>query len=113
MIVDVTDRVPTNPGRVYLNPVGDNTFDLLRADNPTKEGTAINREVLMGIQGFTACTTTFNSDGSITETGTTGTRVTTFNSDGSITEKFTNKSGVSIQKKTTFNADGSITETVS
>lgn len=112
MIVDITDRVPTNPGRVYLNPVGDNTFDLMRADNPTKEGTAINREVLMGMQGFTNCKTEFNDDGSITEIGTTGTKVTVFNGN-EITETFTNKSGVSIQKKTTFNADGSITETVS
>lgn len=58
-------------------------------------------------------TTTFNEDGSITETTTDETKVTTFNADGSITETVTDSKGKVTTKTTTFNADGSITEEVS
>ena len=56
-------------------------------------------------------TTTFNSDGSITESYANGsTKTTTFNSDGSITEIYSTP--INKTKTTTFNADGSITEVV-
>ena len=108
-------RVPANAGRVILAPVSgqENTYDMIRADNPTVTGTAINRDLLMAMQGFVAGTTTFNADGSISETGEGGTKVTTFGSDGSITEKFTGSSGKVITKKTVFNSDGSIVTTIS
>lgn len=43
------DRVPLYPGRVTLTPVSGqaNTFDLLRADQPTQEGTPINKASLL------------------------------------------------------------------
>lgn len=43
------DRVPLYPGRVKLNPVAgqDNTFDMVRADEPTQEGTPLNKETLL------------------------------------------------------------------
>ena len=43
------DRVPLYPGRVKLNPVSGqaNTFDLTRADQPTQEGTPINKASLL------------------------------------------------------------------
>lgn len=43
------DRVPLYPGRVTLTPVSGqaNTFDLLRADQPTQEGTPINKATLL------------------------------------------------------------------
>ena len=41
----MTDRVPTNPGRVILTPVSGmtNTYDMVRADAPTTVGTAMNK----------------------------------------------------------------------
>ena len=74
-------------------------------------GTPINRANMMGIQGFEAKTTVFNTDGTITEENGAGqTKTTTFNADGTITEVF--DGDYTITKTTTFNADG-ITETIS
>lgn len=43
------DRVPLYPGRVKLNPVAgqDNTFDMVRADEPTQPGTPLNKATLL------------------------------------------------------------------
>ncbi len=43
------DRVPLYPGRVTLTPVSGqaNTFDLTRADQPTQEGTPLNKASLL------------------------------------------------------------------
>ncbi len=114
MIIDVIDRVPANAGRVILAPVSgqENTYDMVRADNPSIEGTPMNRDLFMQLQGFVAGTTTFNSDGSITETGPSGTKVTVFGSNV-VTETFTGTSGKKIVMTTTFNSDGSITTTIS
>ena len=112
MIVDVSDRQAKFKGRVKLINVKDNIYDVDRADEPTETGSIINRNLLMGMQGFTPCETTFNADGSITEVGTTGTKVTVFEANGDITETFTNKRNMSISKTTKFNADGSISEVI-
>ena len=114
-MIDVIDRVPTNAGRVILAPVAgqENTYDMVRADDPRIEGTPMNRDLFMQMQGFEASTTVFNSDGSITETGATGTKKTVFNADGSITETFTGTTGKVIVKTTTFNSDGSISTSIS
>ena len=42
---EVLDRVPTYPGRVVLTPVSgqQNTYDLVRADQPIEEGTPLNK----------------------------------------------------------------------
>jgi diaminopimelate epimerase len=56
-------------------------------------------------------TTTFNTDGSISETMASGmTRTTVFNADGTITETW----GAPYAKvvTTTFNTDGSITQSI-
>ena len=77
-----------------------------------QNGTPINRENLMAIQGFIANTTVFNDDGSITETNEKGEVLTTvFNGDGSITETFVGEK--TITKNTIFNDNGSITEEIS
>ena len=77
-----------------------------------KNGTPLNRENMMALQGFQAKTTAFNDDGSITETNSKNeTLTTTVNADGSITETFVGEK--TITKTTTFNADGSITEVIS
>ena len=43
------DRVPLYPGRVTLNPVAGqaNTYDMVRADQPTQEGTPLNKATLL------------------------------------------------------------------
>lgn len=51
---------------------------------------------------FKSIETVFNSDGSITETGASGSRVTVFNMDGSITETYTGKDGARLRKKIVF-----------
>ena len=77
-----------------------------------QNGTPINRENLMAIQGFIGASTTFNGDGSITETNAKGETLTTvFNADGSIIQTFVGEK--TITKTTKFNADGSISEVVS
>ena len=77
-----------------------------------QNGTPINRENLMAIQGFQAKNTVFNDDGSIMETNEDGHTLTTvFNSDNSITETFTGEK--TITKTTNFNDDGSISEVIS
>lgn len=76
-----------------------------------QDGTEINRESLMAIQGFIGRDTVFNEDGSITETNEKGeTRYTTFNGN-IVTEVFTGEK--TITKTTTFNDDGSISEVIS
>ncbi len=73
------------------------------------QGTPINRQTMMAVQGFIGSNIRFLSDGSIVETNSNGdTKTTTFNSDGSITEVLQGQK--TIAKKTIFNADGSITE---
>ena len=64
--------------------------------------------------GIDTTQTVFNSDGSITETMSTGdVKTTVFNSNGSITETYNMASGETIVKTITFNSDGSISETLS
>lgn len=48
------DRVPVYPGRVKLTPVSgqSNTYDMVRADAPTEEGTPLNTNTLL--KGTTA-----------------------------------------------------------
>lgn len=76
-----------------------------------QNGTPLNRKNLMAIQGFEAMTTTFNSDGSITETNASGqVKTTVFNSDGSVTERFEGEK--TITKKITFSSN-KITEVIS
>ena len=45
----MNDRVPRYPGRVKLTPVAGqaNTFDMARADEPTQEGTPLNKANLL------------------------------------------------------------------
>ena len=108
---DVRDRVPQNPNRMKITHADGSieyvTIEL--ADNPTVIGTPVNRDLFNDLQGFVNSKTTFNPDGSITETYGDTTVKTVFNADGSIDEIRTSPSGTDI-KRTTFNPDGSISE---
>ena len=91
--------------------VGNNMIDFIDKTNE-QDGTPINRENLMAMQGFIGTSTTFNGDSSITETNAKGeTLTTTFNDDGCITETFVGEKTTT--KTTTFNSDGSIAEVIS
>lgn len=74
--------------------------------------------IMKMIEGYIGQTTTFNSDGSITATFTSGAllgyrNVTTFSANGDILDNLYDTSNVLIvQKKTEFLTDGSIRETV-
>ena len=76
-----------------------------------QNGTPINRENLMAIQGFQAQNTVFNIDGSITQTNSAGQTLTTTFGENTIIETFVGEK--TIAKTTTFNADGSISEVIS
>ena len=43
------DRIPLYPGRVKMTPVAGqaNTYDMVRADDPTQAGTPINKATLL------------------------------------------------------------------
>lgn len=82
-----------------------------------QNGTPINRENLMAIQGFSNC----NTYEDVNELGEkqiiedyidrNEKLITTFKLDGQIEEKFVGKK--TITKTTTFNSDGSISEVIS
>ena len=77
-----------------------------------ENGTPINRDYLMAIQGFDAVVTDINEDGNvIVETNSQGhTLTTTINEDGSITEVF---HGIkTINKKTIIRDNGQIVEEI-
>jgi archaeosine-15-forming tRNA-guanine transglycosylase len=75
-----------------------------------QNGTPINRENMMAIQGFIGITTEKQADGSILQTNANGhTLVTKKNTDGSITQTFTGEKVIT--KKITI-SNGKITEVV-
>ena len=109
---NITDRIPQNPNQwtMQKSDGSSETVTLERADNPVNVGTPINRETLLGMQGFVGGTITFESSGNIVEANETGTMTTEFLSDGSIKQTFSGADGQTIIKTTTFGADGNITE---
>lgn len=121
MIVNVNDFVVADSSKLYryeiVQPDGTGTGEYLylkyAPDTLLGTPTPINRALLMAMQGFTASTTTFNQDGSISETGNDCTMLTEFLANGSIRQTFTNADNLSIVKTTSFNQDGSISEVIS
>ena len=76
-----------------------------------QNGTPINRENMMAIQGFIGMTTEKQADGSILQTNSEGHKlVTKKNADGSITQTFI---GEKVITKTIRKQDGKIVEVVS
>ena len=112
-MVNVTDRVPQNPGQFILKH-GDSTSTVIltRDDNPVQGGTNINRELFMSIQGFIAGRTEFQGNGNIVEENGTGVLTTEFLSDGSIKQTFVGTNGQTIVKTIIFGTDGNITEVI-
>ena len=111
-MIDFIDRVSSGKKIIKYENGTTETVTIENAEDATVEGTPINRDNLMAMQGFIANNTVFNADGSITETNGKGEALTiVFNDDGSITETFVGEK--TITKTTTFNSDGSITEVIS
>ena len=111
-MIDFIDRVSSGKKIIKYENGTTETVTIENAEDATVEGTPINRDNLMAIQGFIANNTVFNSDGSITETNEKGeVLITVFNGDGSITETFVGEK--TITKNTIFNDNGSITEEIS
>ena len=75
---------------------------------PTSNGTSLNRDNLMAMQGFDKNTVVFTENSIVETNGLGQTKTTTFNDDGTITEKFVGEK--TITKKITFNSHGSISE---
>lgn len=91
-MIEFIDNVPTYKGRKIITyPNGtQETVTITNADEPVVDGTPINRENMMAIQGFIGMTTEKQADGSILQTNAEGqTLLTVKNSDGSITQTFT------------------------
>lgn len=113
-MVNVTDRVPQNPNQFELTDGGTvKTVTIVRDDNPVQAGTMINRELLMGVQGFIGGTVTFETNGNIVEVNSTGTLTTVFLENGNIQQTFVGTDGQTISKLTSFGADGNISEVIS
>lgn len=115
---DFVNRVPAvgKAGRVKMtDDSGTVTYQTIeRADEPIEQGTKLNREAFLAVQGMENSNVVFNADGSITQTFDTGVLTVVFNADGSITQTFTGtQSNLNITKTTVFNANGSITTTIS
>ena len=66
-----------------------------------RSGTPLNRATMMAVQGFEMKRVVFNEeDGSITETNADGhTKTTTFNADGTITETFVGEKTITLTTK--------------
>jgi archaeosine-15-forming tRNA-guanine transglycosylase len=76
-----------------------------------KDGTPVNRNTMMALQGFISKTIVRNDDGSITETNADGETLTTVkNADGSVTQVFTGEK--TITKTTRITEDNTILEEV-
>lgn len=107
-MINFKDAIPP-VGKGNVRKIG-GTEQTVEYPDGWQDGTALNRQNLMAMQGFGGVETVFNADGSISETFQDGsTKKTVFNADGSISETFT--AGTQVMIKTTrFNDDGSITE---
>jgi len=91
---------------------GSSYFAFVETADDGENGTPINRETMMALQGMDNCTTEFLTDSSIKETYGDGSfKQVIFNADGSIIEHF-EKDGQIIEKQITFSTDGNILEEV-
>lgn len=111
-MIDFIDRVSSGKKILRYENGTTETVTIENAEDATVEGTPINRENMMAIQGFIGMTTEKQADGSILQTNADGhTLLTVKNSDGSITQIFTGEKLV-ITKIIT-KQDGKIVEVIS
>ena len=112
---DFIDRQPVKVGRrKFIKENGNVEYVTVEiADEATVEGTLLNREAFMALQGFQSTSTEFLPDGSIVETNSVGDTLTTaFPEDSISLETFTSATtGISISKRT-YEENGLIKEEV-
>lgn len=90
-MIDFIDRVYSGKKIIKYENGTTETVTIESAEDATVEGTPINRENMMAIQGFFGMTTE-KKDGGILQTNAEGhTLFTIKNDDGSITQTFTGK----------------------
>ncbi|WP_352400153.1 hypothetical protein [Anaerotignum sp.] len=66
---DFRDRVPTKPNRYRVIPEDggiESYVTIERADAPIVEGTPLNREALLNVQGYRSASTSINKSGNVT-----------------------------------------------
>ena len=91
---------------------GSSYFAFVETADEGEDGTPINRETMMALQGMDNCITEFLTDGSIKETYGDGSfKQVIFNADGSIIEHF-EKDGQVMTKQISFLANGTISEVI-
>ena len=91
---------------------GNSYYAFVETADDGEDGTPINRETMMALQGMDNCTTEFLADGSIKETYGDGSfKTVTFQNNGNITETY-EKDGQIITKQISFLANGNIKEVV-
>lgn len=115
---DFLDRIPTQAGRRKITHA-DGTSEYVTvemADEPSVEGTPLNREAFMALQGFST------EDISISESGNVITVIINYKDGGktvitittisdtltNVVLKYTGNTGLVMQKKTTIDTSGSI-----
>lgn len=113
---DFMDRQPTKAGRRKLT-YADGTSEFVTvemADDPTREGTPLNREAFMNIQGFSSENTTISKSGNVTTVSVLhsdgGKTVTTIKKESgtltNVVSTYTGPSGLTITKETTIDTSG-------
>lgn len=111
--VNFKDRVPTNPGRIVLEPVAGqtNTYKMTRADNPTEEGTPIDKATFNSIihsrltGRFYPCDATFSA---LSTTTITRNPIPTTGWTVSGTTKATNGTDYTIEASSSINSTYSV-----
>lgn len=78
IVIDFIDRVSSGKKIIKYENGTTETVTIENAEDATVEGTPINRETLMAIQGFIASEMVSNPDGSITQTNSRGEKLITF-----------------------------------
>lgn len=115
-MINFVNRTPTRPNRKkIIKADGSSEYVTIEyADDPTINGTPLNRDTLMGMQGFINSNIVFNDDGSINQVFDDGSRyLVTFLSNGSIKETLIDTSGNQTIRTTTFEPNGAIRTEVS
>ena len=117
---DFLDRIPTQAGRRKITHA-DGTSEYVTvemADEPSVEGTLLNRAAFMDIQGFSSEDIDISKSGNVTtvtmkhdDGGKTVTTITKNSSTlSTVVSKYTGVSGNEIKKTTTIDTSGSTTK---
>lgn len=109
-MIDFIDRVYSGKKVIKYEDGTTETVTIENAEDATVEGTPINRENLMAIQGFIGMTTEKLTNGDILQTNAEGHTLLTHKENGVITQTFT---GEKTKTKTTSKINGKIVEVIS